>query len=205
MGRDRGWIRGASAGIGVGCGGPPPPARRGSPPPPPKQPKQPGGGGELRFARLGAPSGSPCVRDARPEGRDAAAPDRCRGIGRMVGAAVARRGWQRRYRCLPRAQPGLAPRRRTRPAPAVPETRRAAPIRGCRPPVRPPSTPSASLDRTDRDQAACSSFILQSRQYRACGSASRRANGIGFLHEWQMPNSSGLLYSRRSASSTRYR
>jgi len=36
----------------------------------------------------------------------------------MRGAAVARRRWQRRYRCLRRAQPGLASRRQTRPDPA---------------------------------------------------------------------------------------
>src|SRR3954467_5810263 len=34
-------------------------------------------------------------------------------------AAGARRGWQQSYRCLPRAQPGSAPRRRTRPDPSV--------------------------------------------------------------------------------------
>jgi hypothetical protein len=58
-----------------------------------------------------------CVRDARPEGRDAAARDGGRGIGWRDGAAVARRGWQRRYRCLPRAQPGPERSGGTRPHP----------------------------------------------------------------------------------------
>src|SRR5690349_15359088 len=41
------------------------------------------------------------------------------GIASIPGAAVARRGWAQLYRALPRAQPGLAPRRQTRPDPAV--------------------------------------------------------------------------------------
>src|SRR5215218_1469270 len=47
-------------------------------------------------------------------------PHRRGGFARMPGAAVARRGWAQSYRALPRAQPGLAPRRQTRPNPAVP-------------------------------------------------------------------------------------
>jgi len=33
---------------------------------------------------------------------------------------LARRRWQQRYRCLRRAQPGVASKRQTRPNPAVP-------------------------------------------------------------------------------------
>src|SRR3712207_902373 len=43
----------------------------------------------------------------------------CRTIERIRGAAVARRGWQRRYRCLPRAQPGPERSGGTRPHPAL--------------------------------------------------------------------------------------
>src|SRR3954471_23149752 len=52
--------------------------------------------------------------------RRAGTPPRARravGIDVMPGAAVARRGWQRRYRCLPRAQPGPERSGGTRPTP----------------------------------------------------------------------------------------
>src|SRR3954471_23663749 len=52
--------------------------------------------------------------------RRAGTPPRARravGIDGIPGAAVARRGWQRRYRCLPRAQPGPERSGGTRPAP----------------------------------------------------------------------------------------
>src|SRR3954469_17404345 len=42
-----------------------------------------------------------------------------RGSARRLCAAGARRGWQQSYRCLPRAQPGLASRRQTRPDPSL--------------------------------------------------------------------------------------
>jgi len=129
---------------GAGAGGGPHPARgsaRAAPPP-----KQPGrgavgvacrgrvradasawrGAGEAgeRGCRARARS---CVRDARPQGREHGGPPprvsptrRC-----MGGPPWARRRWQRRYRCLRRAQPGPAKRghAQTQPLPFV-QTRR---------------------------------------------------------------------------------
>ena len=74
---------------------------------------------------LGGGSGNPTGRDLR-EGCAPAGPGTRRACadaaesGRMSGAAGARRRWQQSYRCLRRAHPGSAPRRQTRPNPAVP-------------------------------------------------------------------------------------
>jgi len=57
---------------------------------------------------------------ARRAGNAAGRPARSRRTRkRRGGPPWARRGWQRRYRCLPRAQPGLAPRAPDTPKPFV--------------------------------------------------------------------------------------
>src|SRR4051794_38170860 len=55
-----------------------------------------------------------CVRDARPKGRGGAGRGGGGWPGRRPGAAAAGRRGQGSYRCLGRAQPGLASQRQTR-------------------------------------------------------------------------------------------
>src|SRR3954462_2242468 len=54
----------------------------------------------------------------------------------MPGAAVARRGWQQRYRCLPRAQPGPERSGGTRPNPPFALSEPSESFRNPHPPRR---------------------------------------------------------------------